>query len=97
MASITLSMPDADAEVFLAAIIREHPIKVVPVLDDDGNPTFDDEVPITEPECTPIQKVKQIAMAYLAKEARMGATKLRLDADPIDEDLIQNIINNNLN
>ena len=97
MASITLTVSNEIAAVMLPAILREHPILDIPVLDEEGNPTYkEDGSPITEPECTPIQQVKRLAMAYLTRETIAGAKKLRLDNDPIDMALIQSVINDNL-
>ena len=96
MEEIILTVDDSIAPSLFAAFVREHPIRQIPVLDDDGNPVIDgDGKETTEPECTPAQQVKRYAVAQIAREVEAGAEKLRLDSNPLNKDLIETVINQN--
>jgi len=97
MIIIPLQIEEETYDKFVAGILREHPIQRKPVLDEDGKPTFDENKKmITIPEYTNVQQLKLLAMNYLAREFRQGDKKIKLDADPIDEELIKNVIESNL-
>ena len=81
---ITLTIPAAKVADFKEAFLREHPVPMEAVLDEEGNRTGE-----TQPRYTDKQWIKMRIKSYVMGEYREGKRKLSNDAAVIDEDIIQ--------
>lgn len=95
MTTIPFVIPDEILSSLLEAFDREHPIRDIPVLDDNDEPVMIDGVPVTEPECTSIQNIKRYVSKCVAREVQAGATKIKMDDNPLNSSLIQMVIEAN--
>ena len=96
MPSITISVSASNFAVFSAAFLREMPVPQEQE-EIDGVLQWEDEeemIPKMVNIMTDLNWFKRCMIKYMAKQARRGAVKLRLDAAPINEALINDVIEN---
>ena len=98
MAQITMTVDDSLITQLVDAFCEELKIPMEPVLDDYGIPTVDEDgIAIMKQSYDAVSWIKLFAMKQIAKKVTAGAVKLRLKASPIDETLMDSVIESNLN
>jgi len=99
MKQTTLQIEDEDFASMIDGIFYGCPIPLIPVLDDEGNPTFDDnQEPIMELQYSDIDWINVLMMQNLSVLYCRGIKKRDGDIgrQAIDTGLMQRIIDSNL-
>ena len=99
MKSFTLNIEDDLFERLIGPVFYEKPVPQIPVLDDNGNPTFTAYgEQILEPKYSDLTHVKVLAMQGLSVHYCRGIKHRdgQVGRDNIDRELIQTIIDSNL-
>jgi len=95
MKHIGFDLTDEEWSTFAPAFIREMPIPQEPIFV-DGEVQMDGDKPVMVDTHTDEKWMMLCAIKYIAKKSERGAAKLRLDADPIQSELVNDIIDRNI-
>ena len=92
----TLTIDEEHFPKLVMGVFKEHPMPLVPVLDEDGNEVIEDGEVVTTAKYTNIEWIKLVAMQYLMRECKEGLRRLAIEATSIDNSIVEDIITDNL-